>query len=81
MSEETFRANVSQRADQEHEEGEEAGFNAGSGAGSADNPLNDTSAAAFFTGVIPDPKNNTSHLKNAESGVHSGGFGAGDRSF
>ena len=58
------------------------GFNAGSGNGSADNPLNDTPAAAFFTGAIPDSKNNLSQMKlNAESGVHSGGFGAGDRSF
>ena len=79
MSEETFRANVSQRADQEHDEdGEEVGFHAGSGDG--DNALDDTSAAAFFTGVIPDKKNNLSQMKH-ESAVHSGGFADRDRSF
>ena len=78
MSEETFRANVSQRADQEHDDGEEVGLHAGSGDG--DNDLNDTSAAAFFTGVIPDKKNNLSQMKH-ESAVHSGGFVDRDRSF
>ena len=83
MSEETFRANVSRRDEfEQDEEGDDVGFHAGSGDGSAANALDDTSAAAFFTGVIPDPKNKLSQMKpNTDSAVHSGGFMQGDRSF
>ena len=78
MSEETFRANVSRRDDQD-EDGEEVGFHAGSGDGS--NALDDTSAAAFFTGAIRDPDKSTQMKPSTDSAVHSGGLMQGDRSF